>query len=132
MKDLLRPEKGKVPSEVAVLALANVGDAVYELMTRTWLISKGVLTAGKLHSAGKAIVSSKAQAASAERLLKILSEDEMAVFKRGRNAYANIVPGGTTHAEYHASTGVEALFGHLYLSGELERINVLFEKIVEE
>ena len=131
MKDCLRPEKGKVSNEIAVLALAHVGDAVYELMARTWLISQGAVTARRLHSSAVSIVSSKAQAVSAERLLTELSEDELSIYKRGRNAYANSAPNGASYGEYHASTGIEALFGHLYLSGESERLNELFGMIVD-
>ena len=124
----LRPDT-KI-NEISILGLAHIGDAVFELMARTWLISQGSYTAKKLHKGTVALVSAKAQAAAAERITPQLSEEERAVFKRGRNAHVNSVPRGSTHEEYHASTGIEALFGHLYLSGKTERLEELFEIIV--
>jgi ribonuclease-3 family protein len=114
-----------------VLGLAHIGDAVFELMVRTWLCTQGASTAKRLHGGAVEYVSAKAQAVAAERIMPGLSEEERAVYKRGRNAYANSVPRGSTYEEYHAATGIEALFGHLYLSGRTERLDELFEMIVE-
>ena len=114
------------------MGLAHVGDAVYELMARTWLYETGVSTARSLHGGATRIVSAHAQAQAASRLLPVLNEDEIAVFKRGRNAHVHTVPRGSSFEEYHAATGVEALFGYLYLSGKLERLNELFELIIED
>jgi ribonuclease-3 family protein len=100
-------------------------------MVRTWLCTRGALTAKKLHGAMQAYVSAKAQAAAAPRLLPSLSEEELAVYKRGRNAHVNSVPRGSTYEEYHTATGLEALFGFLYLSGGTDRLGELFEKIIE-
>ena len=77
-------------------------------------------------------VSAKAQAAAADKLISSLDEEEIAVYKRGRNTHVNSIPKSSTHGEYHAATGVEALFGYLYLSGRIERLNELFRLIVEE
>ena len=113
-----------------MLGLAHVGDAVYELMVRTWLCTQGKFTAKGLHGGAIEFVSARAQAAAAERMLPQLTEEENAVFKRGRNAYANSVPRGSSYAEYHSSTGIEALFGYLYLKGETGRLGELFEIII--
>ena len=117
---------------VSVLGLAHVGDAVFELMVRTWLCTQGASTAKGLHSAAVTFVSARAQAAAAERILPFLSVEERAVFKRGRNAHANSAPRGSTYEEYHLATGIEALFGHLYLGGQSVRLSELFGIIISE
>jgi len=115
-----------------VQGLAHVGDAVYELMIRTWLCKSGTSKAKNLHSKAVEYVSAKAQAAAAGKLLPALDEKEAAVYMRGRNTHINTVPKSSTYEEYHAATGVEALFGFLYLSGKISRLNELFELITEE
>jgi len=117
---------------MSALGLAHIGDAVFELMVRTWLCTRGTVTAKKLHGKTVAIVSAKAQSAAVGRILPCLSEDELAVFKRGRNTHVNSVPRGSTYEEYHLATGIEALFGYLYLSGQTARLHELFDIIVEE
>ena len=132
MKDYLRPRMGDELREMSVLGLAHAGDAVFELMVRTWLCGLGTSTAKKLHGGAVQLVSAKAQAASAERILHLLSDEELAVYKRGRNAQTNTAPRGSTNGEYHAATGLEALFGYLYLSGQADRLNELFDFIINE
>jgi len=112
---------------ISPLGLAHVGDAVFELMVRTRLCDLGASTAKKLHGEAVTFVSAKAQAAAAERIRPVLCEEEQAVYKRGRNAHVNTTPRGSTYEEYHAATGLEALFGYLYLSGQTDRLNELFE-----
>jgi len=126
------PKMSSELRHVSVLGLAHVGDAVFELMVRTMLCDAGVSTAKKLHRESVTFVSAKAQAAASERLRPILSAEELAVFKRGRNAHVNSTPRGSSYEEYHAATGIEVLFGYLYLSGLTERLNELFKLIVEE
>jgi len=126
----LRPELREELRTISVLALAHVGDAVFELMIRTWLCTEGATTAKRLHGGSVEYVSAKAQAAAAERIRRELSEDELAVFKRGRNAHVNSVPRGSSYEEYHIATGIEALFGYLYLSGRTERLDELFKMII--
>jgi len=128
----LRPNLSGELRGISVLGLAHVGDAVFELMVRTWLCTQGTSTAKRLHGGTVAFVSAKAQAEAAGRILPCLSEEEMTIFKRGRNAHANTVPRGSTYEEYHIATGIEALFGHLYLSGNAQRLDELFEMVVEE
>ena len=111
--------------------LAHVGDAVYTLMVRTWLLLEGTSTARRLHDRSVAFVSAKAQAAAADKLLPALDNEETAIYKRGRNTHVNTIPKGSSHEEYHAATGIEALFGYLYLNGKTDRLNELFELIVD-
>ena len=131
MQDFLRPELDDELRGISTLGLAHVGDAVFELMVRTWLCTQGVSTAKNLHGGTVEFVSAKAQAAASVRMLPELSEQELAVYKRGRNAYANSVPRSSTYEEYHAATGIETLFGFLYLKGESKRLGELFEKVVD-
>ncbi len=113
------------------LALAHIGDAVYELMARTYLALSGESTNSRLHSDTVLIVSAKAQSSAAKIILPILTEEEKSVYTRGRNAHGHAAPKHTGTGEYHAATGLEALFGYLYLSGQRDRLNFLFDKIVE-
>ena len=131
MSDYLRPELSGELRTISTLGLAHVGDAVFELMVRTWLCTLGTSTAKDLHGGAVSFVSAKAQAAAAEKILTQLSEEERAVYKRGRNAHMNSVPRSSTYEEYHAATGIEALFGYLFLKGESERLGVLFGLITE-
>ena len=117
---------------MSTLGLAHIGDAVFELMVRTWLCTHGRVTAKRLHKETVAFVSAKAQSAALETMRQNLTEEELAVFKRGRNAHVNSVPRGSTYEEYHNATGFETLVGYLYLSGAAERLNELFEMIVGE
>ena len=110
--------------------LAHVGDAVYTLMVRTWLLLEGTSTARLLHDRSVAFVSAKAQATAADILLPVLDDEEAAIYKRGRNTHVNTIPKGSSHEEYHAATGIEALFGYLYLNGKTDRLNELFEMII--
>ena len=129
MYDYLRPKLSEELRLISALGLAHIGDAVYELMVRTWLCVGGASSAKQLHGGTVEYVSAKAQATAAEKILPFLTEKEKTIFKRGRNAFANTVPKASTYGEYHAATGVETLFGYLYLRGETQRLNELFEII---
>ena len=132
MSDYLHPSlDDRELRAMPALGLAHIGDAVFELMVRTWLCTRGTATAKNLHGETVALVSAKAQAAAVKRVLPRLCEGELAVFRRGRNAHVKSVPRGATFEEYHAATGIEALFGHLYLSGETSRLYELFDIVVE-
>ena len=117
--------------ELSVLGLAHIGDAVFELMVRTWLCSNGALTAKRLHGGTVELVSAKAQAEAMELILPKLSDEELAVYKRGRNAHISSAPRSSTYEQYHASTGIETLFGYLYLSNQTVRLNELFNIIIK-
>ena len=114
------------------LALAHMGDAVYEILVRGWLCTKGRATCGNLHKETVALVRAEAQAAAVEKLLPCLTEAECAVYRRGRNAHVRAIPKNASRGQYTRATGLEALFGWLYLQGQLERINQLFGIIMEE
>lgn len=111
---------------ISMLGLAHIGDAVYELLTRTMLCADGNKKVTDLHKKTVAIVNAPAQAAAAARMLPVLTEDEAYIYKRGRNAKVNSVPQKADIAQYHAATGLEALYGWLYLQGKTERINELY------
>lgn len=113
------------------LGLAYLGDAVYEVMVRTWLCLHGKLTPGRLHRAALHYVAAPRQAALTERILPLLSPEEERVYKRGRNANPHSHPQGATRREYQIATGLEALFGWLYLQGRTPRLNELFDHMME-
>lgn len=117
---------------ISMLGLAHIGDGVYELLVRTMLCAQGHSAVQKLHKLTVAQVNAPAQAAAVKKILPSLTEAELAVYKRGRNAKVNSVPQRASEAEYHAATGLEALFGWLYLQGQRERISELFGIIMEE
>lgn len=119
-------------NRISMLGLAHVGDGVYELMTRTMLCREGHTAIGQLHRLTVSRVRAPAQAKAAEKILPLLDEEETAIYKRGRNAHVHGVPQGANAGEYHAATGLEALFGYLYLLGRQERLNTLFAAIMED
>ena len=117
---------------ISSIGLAHMGDAVFEVLVRTWLCEQGKATGKGLHQATIRMVCAESQAEKAERILPLLSEEELAVFKRGRNAHVKSVPGHASRAQYGEATALEALFGWLYLGGQKERINALFHAMMEE
>ena len=117
--------------KISILGLAHVGDGVYELLVRSMLCQSGHTALLDLHKSTVKMVKASAQAAAAEKLLDVLDGDELAIYKRGRNAHVHTVPKNADIGQYHAATGLEALFGWLYLQGKLERINRLFAVIME-
>ena len=117
---------------ISSIGLAHMGDAVFEILVRTWLCEQGKATGKGLHQATIRMVCAESQAEKAEKLLPILTEEELAVFKRGRNAHWKSVPGHASRAQYGEATALEALLGWLYLAGRRERINELFTKMMEE
>ncbi len=112
------------------LGLAHLGDSVFEVMVRAWIALHGKAKPKDLHRATVAYVSAPAQAAAMEKLLPQLSEEEADVYRRGRNTAPHSVPRAATRAQYQAATGLEALFGWLYLQGRTQRLNELFEIIM--
>ena len=111
------------------LELAYIGDAAFELAVRTHLL--GDASNGDMHRRAKQFVSAHAQSETLAALLPILSEDELAVVRRGRNAKSRSHPKNADLAEYHGATAFEALWGYLYLAGDEERLAELFEKVTE-
>ncbi|OUQ80201.1 ribonuclease III domain-containing protein [Flavonifractor sp. An100] len=114
------------------LGLAHLGDSVFEVMVRSWLCLHGTAKAKDLHRATVRYVSAPAQAAAMERLRPHLSPEEEEVFRRGRNTAPHSVPKAASRGEYQIATGMEALFGWLYLQGRTERLNELFALVMEE
>lgn len=117
---------------ISSIGLAHMGDAVFEVLVRGWLCAHGKATGKGLHQATIHLVCAESQAERAERILPLLTEEELAVFKRGRNAQVHTVPGHASRAQYGEATALEALLGWLYLRGEKARINELFCKMMEE
>ena len=117
---------------ISNLGLAHMGDGVWELLCRGYLCSKGEKTVAQLHRDTIALVKAPAQAEFAEKLLPLLTEQEAAYYRRGKNSHVHAVPKGATPAQYAKATGLEALFGALYLAGQTERLNELFHAAVAE
>ena len=116
---------------ISSIGLAHLGDAVYELLVRTWLCVHGKATGKGLHRATIAIVCANKQAELSEKIQPLLTEAEHDVFRRGRNANVHTVPHSADRATYQTATALETLFGWLYLRGEKERINALFSVMME-
>lgn len=116
---------------MSVLGLAHVGDAVYELLVRTHLSGEGARKVHDLHKRTVSYVAAPAQALAMEKILPELTEEEHKYYRRGRNARVH-PPSGCTIAQYHAATALETLFGYLWLTGQRERIDTLFGRILEE
>ena len=117
---------------IGALGLAHLGDAVFEIMVRTWLCTNGRTLVRNLHRETVAEVCAQAQARQMERMLPLLDEEELACYRRGRNAHVHGIPKNATHEEYSKATGLECLFGWLYLMGRLERLNTLFSLTMED
>lgn len=127
-------ELNPFPGDVRLLsplALAFVGDGVYELLAREYLLAQGNAPVGRLHERTVELVSANAQAAAYRRFAAQLTEEEETVFRRGRNANSTRCPKHTDPAVYRRATGVEALFGWLYLTGQIPRANELFHAGLE-
>ncbi len=117
------------PKQLSPLNIAFIGDCVYEMLVRETLVTDANRPVNDLHRESVKFVSAKAQTAAFEKIKDILTEEEMAVYKRGRNAKVGHSPKSATEGEYHCATGVEALFGYLYLTEQLDRIKELFSEI---
>lgn len=108
------------------LQLAFVGDVVFEIFTREQLICSIQCSVNKLHKKAVEKVCCQNQAICSEKLIPILTPEELDVFRKGKNAHTKNVPKNASVAQYHAATGLEALFGYLYLKGHIERLRELF------
>lgn len=114
------------PRLVSAEALAYLGDGVLELMVRSKLVKAGVSHSRKLNRMAQEYVAAPRQAEAVERILQHLTEEEDAAFHRGRNMSHANVPKNATRSQYCAASGLEALFGYLYLAGENDRMELLF------
>lgn len=117
---------------ISSLGLAHIGDAVYEILVRSMLILDGNTTGAHIHTATIAHVCAPAQAQAVDKLLPHLTSEEQSYYRRGRNAQVHNIPKNATHGQYAKATGLEALFGALYLLGRWERIRQLFQLIMED
>ena len=117
---------------ISSLGLAHMGDGVYELLCRAYLCASGEQTVLKLHKDTISLVKAPAQAAFADKLKPHLTEEELGFFRRGKNAHTHAAPKSATRAEYAKATGLEALFGALYLLGRTQRLNELFAIMMKE
>ena len=116
---------------ISNLGLAHMGDCVFEILCRGYLCAKGGKNVGNLHRDTINMVKATSQAAFMDKLLPHLTEEELAFYRRGKNAHVHAVPKSCTPAEYAKATGLEALFGALYLAGETDRINELFKLVMD-
>ena len=116
-------------AEAGPLTLAYMGDAVFELLTRERIVLAGEKPPAELNRLARGYVTAVAQSAAVARLLPLLDEDETAVYKRGRNAKSAHAPKSAGAVEYRRATGLECLFGYLYLAGRIERARALFEAV---
>ena len=114
------------------LGLAHLGDGVFEVMVRSWLCLHGKAKAKDLHRATVKYVAAPAQAAAMERIRPMLTPEEEEIFRRGRSTAPHSVPKAASRGEYQTATGLEALFGWLYLQGQTRRLNELFAGLMGE
>ena len=117
---------------ISNLGLAHMGDGVYELMCRAYLCAKGDHTVKNLHKDSVQLVKAPTQAAFADKIKPFLTEEETDYFRRGKNAHTHAAPKSASRAEYAKATGLEALFGALYLLGRTQRLNELFAMMMKE
>ena len=116
--------------EISPLTLSFVGDGVYDLLVREYLVRKANRPVGELNKIKVSLVNCKSQAEFAKQIMPSLTEKELSVYKRGRNATTSCTPKNSTKAEYHSATGLEALFGYIYLKGDVNRIKELFSVVL--
>lgn len=114
--------------DFSALTLAYVGDGVYELFIRTKLLENGDMKVNKLHKIAKNYVSAKAQCVIITKITDELTEEEIGIFKRGRNTKVNTKAKNADLHEYHVATGMEALIGYLYLSKKEKRLNEILQR----
>ena len=127
----LQLEKDRI-NQISTLGLAHIGDGVFEVMVRSWLVLHGKATNRGLHKATVSYVAAPAQAKRVERILPVLTEEEQDVYRRGRNTNTNSIPKAASREEYQVATALEALFGWLYLRGQTDRLNELFDLMMED
>ena len=116
---------------ISNLGLAHMGDCVFEILCRSYLCAKGGKTVDRLHRETIQMVKATSQAKLMEKMLPLLTEEELAWYRRGKNSHVHAVPKSATPQEYAKATGLEALFGALWLMGRTERLNELFRAVVE-
>lgn len=126
MYEIMTPAEAKA---LGGLTLAFFGDSVYEVYVREQIVKLGTLPVDKLHKKAVQYVNAGFQSYAYDIIAELLTEEETEIFKRGRNATGNNVPRSSNPKDYRRATGMESLFGYLYLTGQNDRIKELFEKI---
>ena len=126
----MNPTKQEIDA-ISNLGLAHMGDCVFEILCRGYLCARGGKNVGNLHRDTINLVKAQSQAKFVDKLLPLLAEEELAYYRRGKNAHVHAVPKSCTPAEYAKATGLEALFGALYLAGQTERLNELFKAVMD-
>lgn len=119
------------PREYSAAALAFIGDGVFDMLVREMLVCQGNCPAQKLHNSAVKMVRCEAQAEYMKKLIPLLAEDEEYAFRRGRNHSSARVPKNADVADYRMATGLESLFGYIYLKGDIQRLRELFAIITE-
>lgn len=124
-----------IEGEYSPLSLAFVGDAIFELYIRTYILSKGNMPPKTLHEMASSYVKAKSQAKIMHEISEYLNDEELNISKRGRNARSGTIPKNAEVVDYKNATGLECLYGYLYLKGSIERLNQLLDlsiKIMEK
>lgn len=124
-------EKDCDAKQLSPLTLAFIGDTVFDLFVREMLVCDANRPVKKLHNSAAKLVNAKAQAKIAEAIADSFTEQETDVFKRGRNAHTNHIAKNASNRDYHYATGLEAVFGFVYLNGDTERLRELFALAIE-
>ena len=117
---------------ISNLGLAHMGDCVYEMLVRAYLCAQGNKTVAQLHKQTISMVKATYQAAFVDKMLPLLTEEEMTYYRRGKNSHVHAVPKSATPAQYAKATGLEAMFGYLFLSGQKDRANEIFNIVMEQ
>lgn len=130
--DKLKINEDSSSDGLPVSALAFLGDGVWELMVREILTVSGKCKADKLHARNIEMVNATFQANASKILMEHLTEEEVRMFTRGRNTHTAHTPKNKSKSEYHAATGLEVLFGWLYINGKTDRIKELFSIVIAE
>ncbi len=118
--------------QISPLTLSFIGDGVYDLMVREYVISLANRPVGQLNKRKVNVVNCKFQAECAKALEPHLTEEETVIYKRGKNANVHTIPKNANRQDYHTATGFEALFGYLYLKKDIKRLRELFNMLVED
>ena len=135
IQDLLQVTSGAFSHKAntySPLALAYIGDGVYEIFVRTYVMNKGNRPVNKMHKASRELVRASSQAKMYHLIEELLTEEEQAVLRRGRNAKSISTPKNGDITEYRHATGLEALIGYLYIEGKIDRIKELIDTGLEK
>lgn len=135
IQDLLKITAGELSHKAntySPLALAYIGDGVYEIFIRTYVVNRGNMPVNKMHKASRELVRASSQAKIYFLIEEMLTEEEDAVLRRGRNAKSVSIPKNGNVNEYRHATGLEALIGYLYIEGKVDRIKELIDAGLEK